>query len=54
MVAQDVGGAIKGAVRGDLFWGTGDEALEVAGRLRQRGRYYILLPSSIKVPPPAS
>ncbi|HEY7689658.1 MAG TPA: MltA domain-containing protein [Dongiaceae bacterium] len=47
MIAQDVGGAIKGAVRGDLFWGTGDQALAVAGRLKQRGRYYILLPKSL-------
>jgi membrane-bound lytic murein transglycosylase A len=53
MVAQDVGGAIKGAVRGDLFWGTGAQALEVAGRLKQSGRYFILLPKSVIVPAPA-
>jgi membrane-bound lytic murein transglycosylase A len=54
MVAQDVGGAIKGAVRGDLFWGTGAQALEVAGRLKQPGRYFILLPKTVKVPSLAS
>jgi membrane-bound lytic murein transglycosylase A len=53
MIAQDVGGAIKGAVRGDLFWGTGAPALEVAGRLKQPGRYFILLPKSVMVPSPA-
>ena len=40
MIAQDVGGAIKGAVRGDLFWGTGAQALEVAGRLKQPGALF--------------
>jgi membrane-bound lytic murein transglycosylase A len=54
MVAQDVGGAIKGAVRGDLFWGTGAQALEVAGRLKQPGRYFILLPKTVTIPAPAS
>jgi membrane-bound lytic murein transglycosylase A len=54
MVAQDVGGAIKGAVRGDLFWGTGAQALEVAGRLKQPGRYFILLPKTVEVPARAS
>jgi membrane-bound lytic murein transglycosylase A len=54
MIAQDVGGAIKGAVRGDLYWGTGAQALEVAGRLKQPGRYFILLPKTVKVLAPAS
>jgi membrane-bound lytic murein transglycosylase A len=44
VVAQDTGAAIKGPVRGDLFWGTGDAALEYAGRMRHRGQYYLLLP----------
>lgn len=44
MVAQDTGSAIKGPVRGDFYWGTGDGALEYAGRMKSRGRYYILLP----------
>ena len=44
VVAEDTGGAIKGAVRADLFWGTGDAAGELAGRMKSRGRYYILAP----------
>jgi membrane-bound lytic murein transglycosylase A len=44
LVAQDTGGAIKGPVRGDLFWGHGDAALALAGKMRSRGRYYLLLP----------
>ena len=43
-VAQDTGGAIRGAVRGDLFCGAGTEAEERAGRMRSPGRYYVLLP----------
>lgn len=45
VVAQDVGGAITGVVRGDLFIGTGDEAGEIAGRMRQTGRMWILVPN---------
>lgn len=44
VVAQDTGGAIKGAVRGDVFWGHGEEAAAQAGAMQSRGRYYILLP----------
>ncbi|UCH74363.1 MAG: murein transglycosylase A [Rhodospirillales bacterium] len=44
VVAQDTGAAITGPVRGDFFWGTGDAALEYAGRMKHRGRYYLLLP----------
>jgi membrane-bound lytic murein transglycosylase A len=44
MLAQDTGSAIKGPVRGDFFWGTGDGALEFAGRMKSRGRYFLLLP----------
>jgi membrane-bound lytic murein transglycosylase A len=47
MVAQDVGSAIKGAVRGDFYWGSGEPALEQAGRMRQSGRYYLLLPKAV-------
>jgi membrane-bound lytic murein transglycosylase A len=47
MVAQDKGGAIKGVVRGDFFWGYGDEALAEAGRMKSRGRYYLLLPTPL-------
>ena len=44
MTAQDTGSAIKGVVRGDLFWGTGENALKEAGRMRSQGTYYLLLP----------
>jgi membrane-bound lytic murein transglycosylase A len=44
--AQDIGAAIKGAVRGDYFWGHGDEALYYAGRMNSAGKYYILLPKN--------
>jgi membrane-bound lytic murein transglycosylase A len=47
MMAQDTGSAIKGPVRGDFFWGTGDRALEFAGRMKSQGRYYILLPRTL-------
>lgn len=46
VVAQDIGSAIKGAVRGDYFWGSGAEGLEFAGRMNAQGQYYILLPRS--------
>ena len=42
--AQDTGGAIKGAVRADLFLGQGTEAGRLAGEMKQRGRMYVLLP----------
>jgi membrane-bound lytic murein transglycosylase A len=48
MVAQDVGSAIKGPIRGDLFWGTGETALEFAGRMKNSGRYYVLLPKTVE------
>lgn len=44
MLAQDTGGAIKGAVRADFFWGFGKPAGENAGRMRQPGRMWVLLP----------
>jgi peptidoglycan lytic transglycosylase A len=47
VVAQDTGGAIKGPVRGDLFWGFGKEAADGAGAMNARGRYYLLLPRPI-------
>lgn len=47
MIAQDTGGAIKGAVRGDVFFGTGEAALEYAGRMKQKGRYYLFLPRAV-------
>jgi membrane-bound lytic murein transglycosylase A len=47
VVAQDTGGAIKGPVRGDLFWGTGGAAGSRAGVMNARGRYYLLLPRDV-------
>jgi membrane-bound lytic murein transglycosylase A len=47
MVAQDTGGAIKGPVRGDVFWGTGDAAGNRAGVMNASGRYYLLLPRAV-------
>ena len=44
MLAQDTGGAIKGGVRADVFWGFGAEAGELAGRMREQGRLWVLLP----------
>ena len=47
MVAQDTGGAINGAVRADFYWGFGDEAGAMAGRMKQQGRMWILLPKGL-------
>ena len=44
MVAADVGGAIKGKVRADFFWGFGDNAFEYAGRMKEKGKMYVLMP----------
>jgi len=44
VIAQDTGGAIKGIVRGDFFWGAGDRARSGAGKMKQPGRFFILLP----------
>jgi membrane-bound lytic murein transglycosylase A len=45
-VAQDTGAAIRGPLRGDLFWGFGPEAEARAGAMRALGRVYLLLPRS--------
>jgi membrane-bound lytic murein transglycosylase A len=49
MVAQDTGGAIVGAVRGDFFWGAGDEAAHKAGLMKSKGRAWVLLPKAAEV-----
>ena len=46
VVAQDTGGAIRGPVRGDLFWGAGAAAAERAGRMKEEGGYVLLLPKT--------
>jgi membrane-bound lytic murein transglycosylase A len=52
MAAQDTGGAIRGAVRGDFFWGGGAEAGALAGRMRQQGRLWLLWPRGAPLPRP--
>lgn len=47
LVAQDTGGAIRGPVRGDVFWGAGEEAAAVAGRMKHPGRNWLLLPRAV-------
>ncbi|MEA5113659.1 MAG: MltA domain-containing protein [Geobacteraceae bacterium] len=44
MLAQDTGGAIRGAVRADFYWGCGVAAGELAGRMKQKGRAWVLMP----------
>ena len=46
MLAQDTGGAIRGPVRADFFWGSGADAGSLAGRMRQRGSMWVLMPGS--------
>jgi membrane-bound lytic murein transglycosylase A len=50
MIAQDVGHAIKGGLRGDIFFGHGHLAARRAGLMKQRGQYHVLLPQA--APPP--
>ena len=50
MFAQDTGGAIRGAVRADFFWGFGAEAGTLAGRMRQQGMMWVLLPRGYPLP----
>jgi peptidoglycan lytic transglycosylase A len=49
MLAQDTGGAIKGHVRADVFWGRGDEAEKMAGLMKQQGNLYVLLPKGFSM-----
>jgi membrane-bound lytic murein transglycosylase A len=50
MVAQDTGGAINGGVRADFFWGFGDPAGAQAGKMRQSGQMWVLLPKGYASP----
>jgi len=50
VVAQDTGGAIKGAVRADFFWGAGHDAGRQAGAMKQQGRMWVLLPLEFQLP----
>lgn len=46
VVAHDTGGAIRGAVRADFFWGQGEEAGALAGKMKQKGKMWVLLPKT--------
>jgi membrane-bound lytic murein transglycosylase A len=50
VMAQDTGGAIRGPIRADYFWGFGDEAGEQAGRMRQQGEVWLLWPNGAQPP----
>ena len=50
VAAQDTGGAIKGSVRADFFWGTGQAAGELAGTMKQRGNLWLLWPKDSPLP----
>ena len=47
LIAQDTGGAIRGPLRGDIFWGDGEAAAAIAGRMKSTGRAYLLLPRGL-------
>jgi len=48
MMAQDIGGAIKGPTRADVFFGSGAMAAEKAGYMKQEGMFYVLLPKGVE------
>jgi len=50
MVAQDTGSAIKGGIRADFFWGYGPEAGNQAGKMKQQGRMWVLMPQGYAAP----
>ena len=52
VLAQDTGGAIRGAVRADFFWGFGADAARDAGRMKQEGRLWVLWPKDAGTPQP--
>jgi membrane-bound lytic murein transglycosylase A len=47
LIAQDTGGAIKGSVRGDVFFGPGKSAEAIAGRMKSHGRIFALVPKPV-------
>lgn len=53
MLGQDTGGAIRGAIRADFFWGFGPDAAREAGRMKQPLRMWVLLPNTFKNQDPA-
>ena len=49
MIAQDIGSAIRGAVRGDMYWGPGHQATKIASNIKNQGSYWLLLPRTAKI-----
>ena len=49
MIAQDIGSAIRGAVRGDMYWGPGERATLIANNIKNQGTYWLLLPKTAKI-----
>ena len=47
MIAQDTGSAIVGPARADIYWGVGDRAAQLAGRLHQPGNFAMLVPREL-------
>ncbi|STX52085.1 membrane-bound lytic murein transglycosylase (MltA) family protein [Legionella busanensis] len=47
MIAQDIGGAIRGFMRGDIFWGSGKFATFLGEHMKSKGHYWLLLPKHI-------
>ncbi|BAO27847.1 murein transglycosylase A [Sulfuritalea hydrogenivorans] len=50
MLGQDTGGAIRGVVRADFYWGSGSDAGNQAGKMRQQGRMWVLMPRGYEPP----
>jgi membrane-bound lytic murein transglycosylase A len=50
MLGQDTGGAIRGVVRADFYWGSGPDAGSQAGKMRQQGRMWVLMPRGYQPP----
>jgi membrane-bound lytic murein transglycosylase A len=50
VLAQDTGGAIRGPLRADFFWGFGEDAGREAGRMKQPGRMWVLWPKAAGLP----
>jgi membrane-bound lytic murein transglycosylase A len=49
-ISQDTGGAIRGPIRGDVFFGRGKKAEEVAGQFKAKGKFFVLFPKTVNVP----
>ena len=49
VIAADTGGAIKGEIRADYFLGYGEEAMELAGLMKEEGRLFMLIPNDVEV-----